>query len=181
MHDINEQTYVPGTCTFPSDCPCLLVYKTEHPKFFKIHLRLCQKDNFNHFFPYLCHMFLTFFFPTLCFSSCFTFCFTTTHNSIVSGLYNHPMCNFDTFLCPNSPKLKRNWQTVLILSGFHAILTFGKPNINQACLDTTSLYAHWSPYLSNSSMTPLSGHAIGHHATWILIIPRSLIIISGNK
>ena len=139
MHDIHEQTYVPGACTFSCDCPYLLVYKTEHPQVFKIHLWLCQKD-ISIIFPYMCHMFLTFFFPTLyfplVFPSCFAFPFATTHNSIVSGLYNHSMYNFDMFSCPNYPNLKRNWQTVLTLSGFHAVLTLGKSNINQACLDT---------------------------------------------
>ena len=127
------------------------------------------------FLPCVFLLYFLFLFP-----SCFTFPFATTHNSIVSGLYNHSMCNFDVFSCSNYPKLKRNWQTVLTLLGFHAILTLGKlislrhalTHFTRCSLVTISFQV---------SHNPLSGHAIGHHTMRIFIIPRSLIINSGNK
>ena len=171
------------TChNYTSSCSYLLVYMTAHPKFFKLQ----QKNNFNHFFN-ICHVFLTFFLPWIfllyflfIFPSCFTFPLATTHKSIVSGLYNHSMCNFNMFLCSDYPKLKRNWQTILTLSGFHAIwllanqisLRHALTHFARCSLVTISFQVFYNP---------LSGNVIGLHATWIFIIPRFLIIDSRNK
>ena len=91
-----------------------------------------------------------------------------------------PCANYDMFSCSNYPKLKRNWQTVLTSSTFHAILTLE----NQISL--RHALTHFAKHslailLFQVFQDPLSGNVIGLHAMWIFIIPRFLIINSGNK
>ena len=107
MHDINEQTYIPGTCTACTVCTAhpeslyFLVYKRRHPqplgcisayvrKIISIIFLPTCTTHFSPFFSPFC-----IFFFSLPQPSCFTFHFTTTHDSIVSGLHNHSMwkCN----------------------------------------------------------------------------------------
>ena len=98
MHDINEQTYIPGTCSSLPDSLYLLFYKRKHPQTLGCvsdYIRKIISIIFSPHAPHISHLS----FPNLVFLLvyCFTFHFTTTHNSIVSGLYNHSMCKFNRF------------------------------------------------------------------------------------
>ena len=179
------------TChNYASNCSYLLVYMTAHAQFFKI----CQKNNSIIFFD-ICHMFLTFFLSwifLLCFlfifSSCFIFPLATIHYSIVSGLYNHSICNFNVFSCSSYPKLERNWQTVLALSAFHAILTLGKPDLTQAHLDTvcqifprfpqpTFWQCHWFPCHMDIYNSQLPDYQFRKQAILYHFVVSKLLII----
>ena len=148
-----------------------------------MHLYLCQEDNFNHFPPTCTTCFSPFFSPVCIFlpyPSCFAFHFTTTHDSIVSDLHSHSMCKFNilhALILLNRREIDKWYLHCLVSMPFchlaslisirHALTHF-----TRCSLVTISFQI---------SCNPLSGTAIGHHTMWILIIPTSLLIISGNK
>ena len=68
MHDINEQTYVPGTCTSLPDSLYLLIYKRKHPQTLGCISDYVRKIISIIFSSNMHHMFLTFPFTTLYFS-----------------------------------------------------------------------------------------------------------------
>ena len=154
------------------NCSYLPFCRTTSPKFLKISMN---------------YVFLTFFLPlsllvfSFIFPSCFAFPSATTHHSTVNGLYNPSMCKFwCVFPPPIILNWRRNWQTVLTSLTFHVILTLENQTSLRHAL-THFAKCSLAVLIFQVSHSPLSGNVIGLHVMWIFIIPKSLIINSGNQ
>ena len=133
-----SKLYIPDTCTACIASLYLLVYKRKHPQTLGCISAYIRKIISIIFSYNMCHIFLTFLFHLL--TSCFAYCFATIHNSIVSGEYPNsitiPCANSNMFHALNLLIRREIDKLQLTLPGFHAILTLGTLNINQACFDT---------------------------------------------